>query len=187
MTNTFYSENELGKMGFGSYGNNVLISRKASIYSPELISIGDSVRVDDFCILSGKISLGSFIHISAYSALYGKFGIEMHDFSGLSPRCTVFSAADDFSGEYLVNPMISEKYRNVTGGKVIIGKFVQVGTGSVIMPNTVINEGAAISAMSFVNKSIEEWTIAGGIPAKLIKVRSKEMANKARLFISNLE
>lgn len=187
MINSFYSENELAAVGFKSYGKNVLISRKASIYFPELISIGNFVRVDDFCILSGNISLGSYIHISTYSALYGKYGINMHDFSGLSPRCTVFSATDDFSGEFLVNSMISEKFRHVTGGKVIIGKFVQIGAGSIIMPNIIINEGAAIAALSFVNKSIEEWTIAGGIPAKLIKARSKKMVIKAKQFISSLE
>jgi acetyltransferase-like isoleucine patch superfamily enzyme len=187
MINSFYSENELDTMGFKSYGKNVLISRKASIYYPGLMSIGNFVRIDDFCILSGNISLGSYIHISAYSALYGKYGINMNDFSGLSPRCTVFSATDDFSGEFLVNPMIYEKFRHVTGGEVILGKFVQIGAGSIIMPNIIINEGAAIAALSFVNKSIEEWTIAGGIPAKVLKARSKEMATKAKLFISSLD
>jgi hypothetical protein len=86
MSNSFYCENELKSLGLKSFGKNVLISRKASIYSPELITLGNSVRIDDFCILSGNISLGSYIHISAYSALFGKYGIKMNDFSGLSPR-----------------------------------------------------------------------------------------------------
>jgi acetyltransferase-like isoleucine patch superfamily enzyme len=187
MANSFYSEDELKTIGLKAYGKNVLISRKSSIHSPELISIGNSVRIDDFCILSGKISLGSFIHISAYSALYGQYGIEMHDFSGLSPRCTVFSATDDFSGDYLTNPMVPEKFRNVTGGGVIIGKYVQVGAGCIIMPDIILNEGAAIAALSFVNSSVKEWTIVGGIPAKYIKNRSSEMVKKAYSLIPDLK
>jgi len=186
MNSTFYSESELDSIGFKTYGKNVLISRKASIYSPELISLGNSVRIDDFCILSGNITFGSYIHVSAYSALYGKYGIVFQDFSGLSPRCTIFSATDDFGGEFLINPMISDEFRSVTGGEVVIGKFVQVGSGSVVMPNIILNEGAAIAAMSFVNRSIEEWTIAGGIPAKMIKARTKGMIAKADRFTSNL-
>ena len=79
MQTSFYSECELQEIGFLSVGKNVLISRKCSIYSPEKISIGNNVRIDDFCILSGSIKLNSNIHISAYCALYGAKGIELMD------------------------------------------------------------------------------------------------------------
>lgn len=68
---SFYSRSELEHIGFATIGKNVLLSRKASIYSPAMISIGDNVRIDDFCILSGCIGIGSQVHISAYVALYG--------------------------------------------------------------------------------------------------------------------
>lgn len=56
------------------------------------MQIGDNVRIDDFCILSGEITLGSNIHIGAYSALYGSMGIELENNTGISPRSTLFSA-----------------------------------------------------------------------------------------------
>ena len=52
---SFYSPEELKLIPFQSIGENVLISRKASIYSPGSITIGSNVRVDDFCILSVAI------------------------------------------------------------------------------------------------------------------------------------
>jgi len=171
--NSFYTEQELSGLGLKSYGKNVLISRKISIYSPENISIADNVRIDDFCILSGSITMGSNIHISPYCVFYGSMGIEMHDYSGFSPRCTVFSASDDFSGNYLMSPMNDKSKTNVTGGKVLIKKYSQIGAGSIIMPSVVINEGVAVGAMSFVNKNLEEWGIYAGIPAKRIKERER--------------
>ena len=57
--NSFYTKQEIASFKFKSVGNNVLISRKASIFSPENISIGNNVRIDDFCLLSGKITLQS--------------------------------------------------------------------------------------------------------------------------------
>ena len=173
--NSFYSEKELLELGLKSFGKNVLISRKASLYSSEKISIGDNVRIDDFCILSGQITLGSFIHISAFSAIYGAYGVEMRDFSGLSPRCTVFSAMDDFSGEYLVNPMVEISKTKVVGGRVLLDKFVQVGSGSVIFPNLTIEEGVAIGAMSLVKNSLSSWGVYAGIPVRRIKERSKNL------------
>lgn len=82
MKTSFYSEEELKEIGLKSYGKNVLISRNATIYGADKISIGDNVRIDDFCILSGNISLGSYIHIAAYCGLFGgDAGIIMEDFT----------------------------------------------------------------------------------------------------------
>ena len=67
--NSFYSQEELQSMGFKELGANVLVSRKASIYGAEKISLGNNVRVDDFSILSGRIEIGNHVHIAAYVAL----------------------------------------------------------------------------------------------------------------------
>ncbi len=173
--NSFYTEDELSDIGLKSYGNNVLISKKASIYSAHNILIGSNVRIDDFCILSGNINLGSCIHISAYSAIYGSHGVIMEDYSGLSPNSLIFSAMDDFSGNYLINPMVDKKLTNVKGGLVILERFVQIGAGSIVFPDLKIHIGSVIGALSLVNKSLDEWGIYAGIPVKRIKSRSKEL------------
>jgi galactoside O-acetyltransferase len=178
MNNSFLNPNELKSLGLKSYGINVLISRKASFYSPECISLGNNVRIDDFCILSGNITIGSFVHISAYCALYGRHGIIMENYSGISPRCTIFSATDDFSGNYLIGPMVDESKTNVRGGLVTIKKYAQVGAGCIIMPELTINEGVAVGAMSLVNKNLEAWNIYAGIPARIIRKREKNLLDR---------
>jgi galactoside O-acetyltransferase len=175
MQNSFYTREELSNIGFKTIGNNIFISRFARFYSQECIEIGHHVRIDDFCLLSGKIKLGNYIHISAFSALYGKFGIEMEDYSGLSPRCTIFSATDDFSGNYLIGPMIDPRFTNVTGGKVLIKKYSQLGSNCIVFPGSTINEGVAVGAMSLVIKDLQSWKIYKGIPAIYHKDRSKKL------------
>ncbi|MDR0333404.1 MAG: acyltransferase [Dysgonamonadaceae bacterium] len=174
---SFYNEKELSELGLKKYGANVLISKKCSIYSPQKISIGGNVRIDDFCILSGEITLGSYIHIAAYCALFGAFSIEMEDYTGLSPRCTVFSATDNFSGDYLISPMAEKSTTNVMGGKVLIKKYSQVGANCILFPCITLGEGVAVGAMSLINKNLEEWGIYAGIPAKKIKDRKKGLLN----------
>ena len=65
MNNSFLSIDEIKKIGLKSFGKNVFVSRYANFYSPETIEIGNNVRIDDFCILSGEIKLSNYIHISA--------------------------------------------------------------------------------------------------------------------------
>lgn len=75
---SFYTEKELPSLGLKKYGRNVKISRHASIYGAQNISIGDNVRIDDFCILSGHIELGSYIHIAAYSRALRRRSGDLH-------------------------------------------------------------------------------------------------------------
>lgn len=171
--NSFYNEEDLQRMGFKSVGREVRISRKASFYGIEAISIGDNVRIDDFCILSGKISLHSHIHISAYCALYGSMGIEVEDYSGISPRCTLFSAMDDFGGDYLIGPIHPENTIHITGGKILLKRYTQIGSGCTVFPNVILEEGSVIGAMSLVTRSVPAWTISVGIPAHVISNRKK--------------
>ena len=54
-------------MGFASVGQNVQISDKASFYGASRITLGNNVRIDDFCVLSagiGGIAIGNYIHIA---------------------------------------------------------------------------------------------------------------------------
>lgn len=173
--NSFYSVDELLSMGFKSIGSNVMISRKSSFYGISNISIGSNVRIDDFCILSGKITIGSNVHISAYNAFYGEAGITVSDYCGVSPRCSIFSVSDDFSGEYMVGAVLPEEVRNVKKAPVFLDSFSQVGAGCVILPGVKIYEGGVVGAMSLVTRDIEEWSIYAGIPAKKIKDRSKNL------------
>lgn len=70
-------------------------------------------------------------------------------------------------------PQRKEKifYSGHTPGKVIIGPDVWVGANCVITAGVSIGEGAVVAAGSVVTKDVEPFTIVGGVPAKLIKVR----------------
>lgn len=177
MSTSFYTEEELRTLGLKSCGEHVLISRKTSIYGAGKISIGNNVRIDDFCMLSGNITLGSNIHISAFCALYGSHGIVLEDNTGISPRCTLLSASDDFGGDYLIGPVHPEEHTHVTGGCIRLEAYSHIGAGCTVMPGVTLEQGAVSGAMSLINKSLPAWTISAGVPARVIKERSKKLLN----------
>lgn len=182
---SFYDELELKKIGLKKVGNDVKISRYANFYAPENISIGDHVRIDDFCILSGEILIGNYIHIAAYSALYGSdVGIEIGDFANISSGVRIYAVNDDYSGESLTNPMIPECYKKLYKGKVVLQKHVIIGSGSVVLPGVELREGSAFGSMCLIKHSSQEWTINAGIPAKEIKRRSKKLLEKEKQMLA---
>lgn len=161
----FYSENELAEIGFAKYGVNVLISNKVSIYNPHKISIGSNVRIDDFCVLSageGGIEIGDYIHIAVFCSLIGAGKISLADFSGLSSRVSIYSSNDDYSGDHLTNPTVPCQYTGVEYADVSIGRHTIIGSGSVILPGVILEEGVAIAALSLVSKSCSAFGIYSG-------------------------
>lgn len=184
MVSSFYSIEELSELGLASFGENVLISRKASIYGAKFINIGNNVRIDDFCILSGKISIGNYVHLAAYTALYGgDKGIFIDDFVNISSRVTIYSISDDYSGETMTNPMIPNAYKKIHSEKVVIERHVLFGSCCVVLPGVVLKEGSAFGAFSLINRSSEPWSINAGIPSKKIKSRSNNLLNLEKAFI----
>jgi len=185
MSNNFLEYDELKELGFNRIGEHVLISRKASIYGASNISIGDHVRIDDFCILSGKIEVGSFIHIAAFCAFYGgTAGITAGDFCNFSSRISIYAISDDYSGETMTNPMIPDQYKRLQNGKVQMGRHVIIGSGSVILPEVEIGEGCSVGALTLINHNLPAWSICAGIPAKVIKPRSKNLLILEKEFLS---
>lgn len=185
---SFYSEDELSEIGFKFLGENVKISRNAKFYGGEKISIGSNTRIDDFCILSGKIVIGSQVHIAAYSALYGgEDGIYIDDYANLSSRISVYAISDDYSGHTMTNPTIPDEYKNIMSAPVHIKKHTIIGSTSVVMPGVTIAEGSSFGAFSFINRDSQEWSINAGIPFKKIKDRSKDLLELEKQFISTKE
>jgi acetyltransferase-like isoleucine patch superfamily enzyme len=183
---SFYTSAELAELGLRKFGENVLISRKASIYAPQNIEIGSHVRIDDFCVISagGGITIGNYVHIAPFCGLYGGSGIEMADFSGLASRVALYSESDDFMGDSLTNPMIPMDYKPAyERGKISVGRHVIVGTGVTILPGITLAEGASVGAHSLVSKDCEEWGFYFGTPAKLLKARSRNLLALEAKFI----
>jgi len=174
------------QMGFASIGENVQISDRASFYNTSKISLGNNVRIDDFCVLSagsGGISIGSYTHIAVYSSLIGAGKITLSDFCNISSRVSIYSSNDDYSGSVMTNPTLPSQYTGVTDGDVLLCKHVIVGSGSVILPGITLEEGVAIGALSLVKKDCAAFGIYAGNPAWRIKERKRDLLELEQAFL----
>jgi dTDP-4-amino-4,6-dideoxy-D-glucose acyltransferase len=179
--------NAISQMGFKKAGKNIRVSDKAAFYNAGNISIGDNTRIDDFCVISageGGIEIGRNVHIAVYVSLIGGGKIIIADFAGLSSRTSVYSSNDDYSGKFMTGPTIPNKYRNVKNGDVYIGRHVVVGSGCIILPEVKIKDHSAIGALSLVNRDCDSFSIYAGIPVRKIAVRSKELIDLEKKFLS---
>ena len=172
--NPYYTNRELKEIGFKALGRQVLISRTCRIYTPDQISIGDHVLIDDFTILNGEINIGTHVHVSSNCEFYaGESSITIEDFVGISSRNAFYATSDDFSGASLNNPTVPRQYRFEKNLPVVLHKHVLTGTCCSFMPGVDVGEGCSFGSMTLINKSTEPWGIYIGIPARRIKEREK--------------
>jgi galactoside O-acetyltransferase len=165
-------------LGFASVGQNVQISTLATFYGAGRISIGNHVRIDDFCVLSagaGGISIGDHVHIAVYSSLIGAGKITLGDYCNISSRVSIYSSSDDYSGAFMTNPTVPAPYTQVTHADVSFGKHVIVGSGSVILPGVRLEEGVAVGALSLIKASCTAFGIYAGNPARRLRERKRDL------------
>ena len=182
----YYTYEQLQKLGFKYIGKNVKISDKASIYNCDQIEIGDNSRIDDFCVISGKVTIGRNVHIAPFCLVAGgELGVTFEYFSGLAYQVQVFTQSDDYSGRTLTNPTIPDEYKKEMKKEVILGKHSIVGAGSIIIPGVILAEGTSVGALSLVRKKTEEWSVYLGNPAKKIMNRKKDLLELEKKYLKN--
>jgi acetyltransferase-like isoleucine patch superfamily enzyme len=185
----YFSEDELKKMGFAQIGKNVRISRTTTIYNCQNVSIGNNVRVDNFCTLaisgSAKLVIGSNVQISAYSFMNGMGNITLEDFVTLAPYVRLFSSSDDYSGTTLTGATIPAPFLGTHTAAVYLEKHTILGVGVSVMPGVHLAQGTAVAGHSFVAKNSDPFTIIGGVPAKFIKSRKTDLLQLEKKFLAN--
>lgn len=147
----YLSQMQLEAMGFAALGQNVRISDRAAIHGAAEMQIGDHSRIDDFCVLSGRITIGRNVHIAPFGLIAGGTpGVVLDDFSGMAYRVSIFAQTDDYSGQSMTNPTVPARFKRETRAAVRIGRHVILGAGAIICPGVELGDGSAVGAGSLV-------------------------------------
>ena len=140
----------------------------------EIVCGGDHIRIDAFTLITcKKLVLGDYVHIGPHCSISGPGTVYIGSYSTLSHGVRIFTASDDYEGEYLAGPMLPEGYTKPTVGDVTLEKGVVVGANSVILPGIVIGHHSALGALSLLKQSIWPLEIWAGVPARFLKERNE--------------
>jgi acetyltransferase-like isoleucine patch superfamily enzyme len=182
----FYERDELFSLGFREVGTDVSVSRKASFYGLNA-AIGDHSRIDDFVILKGKIKIGRFVHISAYCMLAATYGqIVFNDCAVLASGVSVYGASDDYRASVLSSSTVPERFKRTITGDVNFGVGCIVGAHSVVLPNSVIEDGASIGAFALVKGLVPEGAVVVATERNQLRVTGNRDAARIRALRDQL-
>jgi len=174
---------------FGYYVRALYYSVKARKWAGNIIIDEDVVfedvgnyEFDEFVMIDKKVILGSNsikigkgCHI-AMGTIFSKGGeIVMEDYASISYGCILIAASDSpDNGHRTSGPMIPNEQRNVIQGKIVLKKDSWVTSNVVVLPDTIIGEGAIVPPNSVISRNVKEWKI------RLIEMR-KEYIDRERI------
>lgn len=181
----------LGKVGRGvSFGANVVLRH------PHKIFIGDNVVIDENCVLDAKgetnegLFIGSGSFIGRNTILSCKNGnIRLAENVNMGFFCHIFSASNVSLGK---NNLLAA-YCYIIGGThkmdridvspleqerislgIVMEENLWLGAGVKVMDGVRIGRDSVIGTSAVVTKDIPEYSIAVGIPAKVVRNRKEE-------------
>lgn len=155
---------------FKSIGKNVIIEDGVRVFHPENIVIGDNVYIGHDTILKGYykdvLTIGSNTWIGQSCLIYGAGGVTIGQMVGIGPGVKIHAAFHTEQGRDI--PIL---FSELGYNPIIIEDDCNIGIGVMILAGATIGKGSKIGANAVVNKSIPPFSVAVGIPAKVIKNR----------------
>lgn len=153
--------------------NDYHIHPSAFLYHKRNIKLHKSSLICEYCIVRAPLAILEIEENSQIGPhcviLTGRYGIKIGKNVMIAPHCVLAAGNHEFRNLDL--PMrFSGDFSN---GPIIIEDDVWIGANCTITDNVKIGHGSIIGANSLVNTDIEPFSIAGGIPCKVLSSRLK--------------
>jgi len=133
------------------------------------ISIGDRVILDQGVDIrtqsSGHIKIGKHSFIGAYVCLTGKF-ISIGEYCLIASQSGIYAANHNFA-----DPTRKIRGQGFTFKGIVIEDDCWLGNGVRVVDGVTIGQGSVVGAGAVVTKDIPPYSIAVGVPARVIASR----------------
>ncbi len=186
---------------FGELGSDIRIGMGATFLGAGNMKIGDGCFFDDGVFLDsrrgkgiefgagvrvcngayiipheaeGYIKIGHHSYIGARSKIFGHAGVELGHNVLFSPGVTIVPYQHEFSDpdELIIN-------QGGQTGPVIIGDDVYLGQDVIVLHSMRIGCGSIVGAGSVVNRHVEEYSVAAGVPVRHLRKRYEKRRTNA--------
>lgn len=177
----------------GDSGKNILLGSGITLRHPHKIRLGNNVVIDDGCLLDAKgsdnmgITIRDNALISRYTILSCKNGdIELDEYANIGVFCNISSNSKLKIGKKVLvgphcslfatehkseNPDVPIADQGWKSRGICIEDNVWIGAGVVVLDGVTIGKDSIIGAGAVVSEDIPEFSVAVGIPAKVVKRR----------------
>ncbi len=169
---TSHGTGEVDRAQFRHLGHGVIIEPGVLVFHPDTIEIGDHVYVGHYTILKGhhlgSMSIGSGTWIGQQCFFHSAGGLIIGRNVGIGPGVKIITSFHAENG--LEKPILHSR---VEFAAVTIEDDSDIGVGAIVLPGVTIGRGVQIGAGAVVTSDIPPYSIAVGVPARVIRSRKQ--------------
>jgi len=144
----------LARMAFKQCGKNLKISSNVNIYNPQNVTVGNSVYI-------------------GYNCYFGGGEIVLEDEVMIAPFVSIVAGNHTMrDGSYRFGPY--------EFGTIRIGRGTWICANTVVCSGVTIGKGCLIGPGSVVSTDVPDFSMVGGVPARLLRIMSPEQVETAR-------
>ncbi len=187
---------------FASFDSSVKLSPLAMINYPQKIAIGADCKISDHAVLRANsradcaIRLGRAVQVSEFALIGANDGtVKIGDRCWIAPYCLIYGNGHvELGNDVLLGPRVSINTvshhaesvdvsinsQGIYTDPVIIEDDVWIGMHAVILQGVRIGRGSIIGAGTLVNSDIPPYSVAIGVPAKVIRNRQSQSSDDLR-------
>lgn len=156
------------------FGENLLVEPGVRIDGHGRVELGDNVWLGRGVYINvwpgAKLAIESNTYIGRYTIILAHGAVRIGHHGMIAPYCHITDVNHGTApGELMRNqPLTSEP--------IDIGPDVWIGAGASVLPGVRIDAGCVVGARAVVTKDLSAYTVAVGVPAKVIRSRLPEGA-----------
>ena len=151
-------------LGHGTYIMGGRVNSK--IILKEEVSLDNGVQIKS--MRYGHIEIGNNTYVGAYACISGPGPVKIGKHCLVAAHCGIYGNHHNFD-----DPTIPIIKQELSSQGITIEDDCWLGTGVKVLDGVTIGKGSIIGAGAVVNKNIPPYSIAVGVPAKVISPRFK--------------
>lgn len=148
-----------------THGADLHLGARTRIWAPAYVHIGNQVYVGKDVHIEANCKIGNYCLIANRVAIIGRHD---HDFSavGYPVRFSPWVGSKRFLTRYADEEAVIEE--------AVIEEDVWIGYGAIVLTGVTVGRGSVVAAGSVVSRDIPPYSIAAGVPARVISKRFED-------------
>jgi acetyltransferase-like isoleucine patch superfamily enzyme len=157
---------------------------------PHRIAIGDRCSLEHHVYLNAAGGHAAGVAISIGEGTFIGSGCEFNAIERIhiGANCLIASGSRFIDHNHGIEAGVPMKLQEEQSAAIEVGADVWIGVNSIVLKGVSIGDGAIVAAGSVVTKPVPAYAVVGGVPARLIRMRTKsEVQTAAAISVERAE
>lgn len=171
MRHRSHGSGEFQREMLAACGEGCVFEAGVLVFHPENVRLGTNVYVGHQTILKGyyknQFVIGDETWIGQQCFMHSAGGLHIGARVGIGPGVKIITSRHAEAGRNI--PIL---FSPIEMAPVVIEDDADIGIGAIVLPGVTIGKGAQIGAGAVVARDIPSYSVAAGVPAKIVRGRA---------------